>query len=130
MGNTPLTKSPAARITSPIRPHSRPGKLAVIDGRRAEAKRMKGIREDLAEHLGGKPSAAQRLLIGRVAVLLLRMELFDKDCLHGDMSERQHRYYVSWHNAASRSLQALGLAAALERPKSVDEQLTEIWGQL
>lgn len=111
------------KINSPVRPHSRPGKLAMIDGRRAEAKRMKEIRDDLAEHLGGKPSAAQRLLIDRIAVLLLRMELFDKESLAGDMSERNHRYYCAWHNAASRSLRHLGLEAAPPKPPNLQDYL-------
>ncbi len=96
-----------------IGPHSRPGKLAIVDGRSAEARRMKEVRAELTEHLGGKPSVAHRLLIDRVAMLLLRMELMDKEALGGTaMTERDQRAYLGWHNAVSRSLRHLGLNGA------------------
>jgi hypothetical protein len=40
-----------------IGPHSRPDKLQIVDGRLAEAKLMARVREELTQHLGGKPSA-------------------------------------------------------------------------
>ncbi|MDE1906711.1 MAG: hypothetical protein KGH75_09725 [Rhodospirillales bacterium] len=94
----------------PITPHSRPGKLAILDGRRAEARRMKEIRLELAQHVGGKPSATQRLLIDRVAMMMLRMELMDKEALNGTpMADRDQRAYLGWANAVSRALRHLGL---------------------
>jgi hypothetical protein len=48
-----------------IGPHSRPDKLQIVDGRLAEAKLMASVRAELTQHLGGKPSATQRILIDR-----------------------------------------------------------------
>jgi hypothetical protein len=104
-------------------PHSRPHKLQLIDGRRAEARRLKEIREELSAHCGGDPTAPQRLLIERVSLLLLRLELFDKQNLAGDMPDSAHRAYLGWVNAATRSLRHLGLEAPPTRSKSVLELL-------
>jgi hypothetical protein len=50
-----------------IDPHSRPDKLQIVDGPLAEAKLMARVHEELTQHLGGKPSATQRILIDRDA---------------------------------------------------------------
>ena len=63
---------------SKIGPHSRPGVLAVIDGRRAEAKLMQRLKADLAKHVGGNPSVVQQMLIDQAAMLTLRVHLMDK----------------------------------------------------
>ncbi len=98
---------------TPLGPHSRPGKLALIDGRTAEARRLKTIREELAQHLGGKASIVQRMMIERVSILLLRMELMDRKALsEGSLGERDSREYLGWNNAASRMLRTLGLHGA------------------
>lgn len=93
-----------------IGPHSRPDKLAVVDGRRAEAKLMKAIRAELAQHVGGTPSATQRMLIERCAMLSLRIQLMDRIALkEGAMTEKSAREYLCWTNALSRLLRQLGL---------------------
>jgi len=95
---------------TPIGPHSRPGRLAIIDGRRAEARRLKDIKTDLTNLVGGSPSAAQRLLIQRIAFLTLRLELMDRESLAGKPeTERDARSYLAWSNALARMLQKLGL---------------------
>jgi hypothetical protein len=109
-------------------PHSRPHKLQLIDGRRAEARRLKEIREELSNHCGGAPTAPQRLLIERVSLLLLRLELFDKQNLAGEMPESAHKTYLGWVNAASRSLRHLGLQPPPPPEKSVTELLAELHG--
>jgi hypothetical protein len=62
-----------------IGPHSRPDKLQIVDGRLAEAKLMARVREELTQHLGGKPSATQKILIDRAAALSLRLHLMDRE---------------------------------------------------
>jgi hypothetical protein len=96
-----------------ISPHSRPGKLAVLDGRRAEARRMKETRQELTQHLGGSPSVTQRLMIDRIATMMLRMELMDREAFNGTpMSDRDQRAYLGWANSVSRMLRHLGLKGA------------------
>ena len=96
-----------------IGPHSRPGKLATIDGRRAEARLMRDIKADLVKHCGGTPSAVQCMLIEQAAMLSLRLHLMDRAALSGDgvMSERNGRQYLTWANSLARLLRQLGLTA-------------------
>ncbi len=109
---------------NPIGPHSRPGKLAVIDGRRAEARRMKEVRQELVAHVGGKPSATQRLMIDRVAVMLLRMELLDKEAMNGTpMADHDQRAYLGWANSVGRMLRHLGLKGVTGAAPSLSDYL-------
>ncbi len=72
-----------------IGPHSRPDKLQIVDGRLAEGRLMARVRAELTQHLGGKPTAPQRILIDRAAALSLRLHLMDRESARsGEMSER------------------------------------------
>jgi hypothetical protein len=96
-----------------IGPHSRPDKLQIVDGRLAEAKLMARVRAGLTQHLGGKPTAPQRILIDRAAALSLRLHLMDRESARsGEMSERNGRQYLAWSNSLTRVLRQIGLAAA------------------
>jgi hypothetical protein len=93
-----------------IGPHSRPHKLAVIDGRRAEAKVMAQFRADMVAHCGGKPSATQRALIDRAAILHLRLVLMDRESIDQPvMSDRTSRHYLAFSNSLGRLLKQLGM---------------------
>jgi hypothetical protein len=107
-----------------IGPHSRPDKLQIVDGRLAEAKLMARVREELTQHLGGKPSATQRILIDRAAALSLRLHLMDREAARsGAMSERNGRQYLAWSNALTRVLKQIGLKGVAERPPNVQDML-------
>ncbi len=50
------------------------------------------VRAELTQHLGGKPTAPQRILIDRAAALLSRLHLMDRESARsGEMSERNGR---------------------------------------
>jgi hypothetical protein len=96
-----------------IGPHSRPDKLQIVDGRLAEGRLMARVRAELTQHLGGSPSATQRILIDRAAALSLRIHLMDRESARsGEMSERNGRQYLAWSNSLTRVLRQIGLAAA------------------
>ncbi len=91
---------------------------------------MKEIRQELAKHVGGKPSVAQSMLIERIAVLILRMELMDKEALSGGpMTDKDQRTYLGWANAVSRSLRHLGLKGQEGKAPSLDDILKAGKGQ-
>ncbi len=67
------------------------------------------------------------MLIERVAVLTLRMELMDRETMRGgDMTERDQRAYLGWHNAVSRSLRHLGLEKSAAPSATADDALREL----
>jgi hypothetical protein len=109
-----------------IGPHSRPGRLAIIDGRSAEAQAMKRIRDDLARHVGGNPSVTQKMLIERCAVLTLRIQLMDRQQLRDSvLTERNAREYLCWTNSLSRLLRQLGMKGAAPRQLSPIEVMRQ-----
>jgi hypothetical protein len=99
-----------------IGPYSRPPALARLDQRTREAKLLREATADLTAHVGGKPSAVQRRLIERAAMLALRLALMDAKEPHGGLSERDAREYLCWNNAYVRTLAALGGPTATLAP--------------
>jgi hypothetical protein len=97
--------------------------LQIVDGRLAEAKLMARVREELTQHLGGKPSATQRILIDRAAALSLRIHLMDRESARsgGMMSERNSRQYLAWSNALSRLMRQIGIKGVAERPATLHD---------
>lgn len=106
--------------TTKVGPYSKPGRLAKVDGRRREAIRLRNIRAELVRHVGGSPSVAERHLIERTALLILRMELMDRGVLaDGVVTDHDATQYICWHNAVRRSLIAIGLKATPEHKPSL-----------
>ena len=100
-------------------PYSRPESLAHISGRTRQGRILKGVRADLTAHVGGKPSATQRVLIDRAAMLTLRIAMMDGKATDGALSERDGREYLAWTNTLTRLMRQLGLKGAAERPPSL-----------
>jgi hypothetical protein len=72
---------------------------------------------ELTAALGGEPTAMQKALIERTAMLKLRITLLDERLdRDGDglMNEHTARHYISLHNSLERSLLRLSL---LPKPK-------------
>ena len=88
-------------------------------------------REELTQHLGGHPTVAQKLMIERIAMTLLRIELMDRDALKsdtpGEITERQSHDYLAWVNTVGRLLRTLGLEPASARPLSPAQALQQAY---
>lgn len=97
-----------------LSPHSRPSRIAVLDRRSCEFRRLQAIKEELLEaHLGGSASPVQMALIERAATLTLHIEVFDKKAFSdGGLDEKSSRVYLSYTNSLSRLLRQLGKAVA------------------
>jgi hypothetical protein len=68
-----------------------PARLRTLDGRRREAERIKEIKAEMTAHLGGNPTAPQKLLIDRLAVDLVPLEALDARMALGEVSEHDTR---------------------------------------
>jgi hypothetical protein len=96
-----------------IGPYSRTAILSKLDGRTREARLMRGTRAALIAHVGGKPSVVQQTLIERACQLQIRIAMMDRDFSTGGVqTEHDSRTYLAWSNSLTRTLKALGLAAA------------------
>ena len=107
----------------PITPYSGPARLAKMDGRSREARMVRDTRAELVAHVGGKPSAVQRALIERAAVLTLQVSLMDAKQADGGLTERDGRQYLAWVNTLSRTLRQLGMTSAADRPRSLSDHI-------
>lgn len=83
---------------------------------------MAKVRADLTDHVGGKPSATQAMLIERAASLTLQVAMLDaKVTAPGGLTEHDHRSYLAWSSSLVRTLRTLGLEAAAKRPQTPAE---------
>lgn len=96
---------------------SRPIALAKIDGRSPEARLIARTRADLTRHVGGKPTAVQKALINRIAILTMHVARIDKRAIEkGGMSEADSRTYLAHSNSLCRALGQLGLQSKADQP--------------
>lgn len=93
-----------------VGPYSRPKAFAKLDGRSQAAKHLKATRAELTAHLGGKPSATQRMLVERAAKLALQVDLMDnRMTVSGAMTDHDSRTYLAWTNSLRLIMRELGL---------------------
>lgn len=84
--------------------------LARLDGRTREGRLMRRVRSELTAHVGGRPSATQRMLIERSATLSLYVTMLDRKAMQGGaMTEHDSRTYLAWSNSLTRTLRELGV---------------------
>lgn len=102
--------------------YSRAPALSTIDMRSKEGRVLRKVREDLFAHVGN-PSATQRILIERAAVLSLQIAMLDAKHVAGGLTPHDQREYLAWTNALTRLMRQLGQRGAPERPPSLRDHL-------
>ena len=109
----------------PIGPYSRPAALAKLDGRTRESRLLESTRKELVAHVGGSPSATQRALIERCAMLSLHLALMDEKALtnSGRMTELDSRTYLAWSNTLARTMKILGMKGNATKPPSLSDYI-------
>lgn len=75
-----------------------------------EARFMRAIEVQFAEHLGGEPTIAQRMLISRLARIALRIELFEQKFAGGSFTDLDSRAYGALNTHYRLLLRSLGIA--------------------
>lgn len=107
-----------------LSPYSRPPALAKLDHRSREAKFMAARRAELIAHVGGKPSATQRMMIERAVWLSLQVAMLDlKQAENQAFTMHDTKAYLGWTNTLTRLLRHLGMTGAAEKPRSLQEHL-------
>jgi hypothetical protein len=77
-----------------------------------EGELYRAVVRQLTAHVGGKPSATQALLIGRLAWLQVHLAHLDQRAMSGTaLSDHVAREYLAWTNTMTRGLARLGLDA-------------------
>ena len=103
-------------------PYSRPPALASIDMRSKEGRLLRKVRAELTAHVGS-PSATQRIIIERCAVLQLQLAMLDAKHAAGNFTPYDQREYLAWTGAFTRLLRQLGLKGAAERAPNLREYI-------
>lgn len=105
-------------------PYSRPPALAALDMRSREGLLLRRVRAELTAHVGN-PSATQRILIERAAVLSLQIAMLDAKHAAGGLTSHDQREYLAWTNALTRLMRHLGQKGVAERALTPREVLSQ-----
>jgi hypothetical protein len=108
--------------------YSRVNTLRVLDGRSKQARRIKTIMADLVADMGGaeQVSVAQRLLIERLAVDIVRLELLDAKATGGSFTELDGRIAHALRNSVRPVLRDLGLKQRPTPGPSLDDFIASL----
>lgn len=99
----------------------------VAAGRSHETALYRDCVLQLTRHLGREPSAAEAMLIGRLAWLHVHLARIDERALReGALSPHATREYLAWANSLARLLDRLGMRPPAPAKPSVQELLDAI----
>jgi hypothetical protein len=106
-------------------PYSKEIVLGHVDHRTREGRLLLQMRRALADHLGGerKVNAVQRALIERASWLQLRCATLDERIIDGTFSDYDNKSYLAFANALRRTLVALGVEKADDKPSTLAEAM-------
>jgi hypothetical protein len=105
-------------------PFSRALRRGAIDNRSREGRFLAAARHRLNQHLGGDLSAAQLVLVDRIAWLMLHCFLLDQRIASGaDWGGNDRKCYLAFSNSLVRSLREIGLEGSAAREPSLAEVL-------
>ena len=99
---------------------------AQCDGRTREAKFLKAVTEDLLDHLGPNVTIAQRILVSRAAMIMLRFSRSTVVSWPTRILILDNNAYIAWANCLRKVLSTLGLAHLARQPASAGPKLAEI----
>lgn len=111
------------RGATQFRNRNRRPRHTALSAKSWEYRLLQKTRDELSRHLGGNPSATQRVLIERAAWLTVYIAKQDAQTQAGGafMSEHASRQYLAWSNSLVRTMKALGLRGVERRPPSLAE---------
>ena len=108
---------------SKIGPYSTRDALGKLDGRTRESRLLHQVKRDLTAHVGGAPSATQRILVDRAARLTLQVALLDAKHSDGAFTEHDERAYLAWTNTLTRLMRQLGMTSTPPRPRNLADHI-------
>jgi len=97
------------------------GSIAV-DGRSERGRFIRALEKELVEHVGGKPSIAQRLLIDNIVRQRLQLDLLGERLASGaNWTPHDGRTFAALQNSFRLSLRELGLEPTKPKPATITE---------
>jgi hypothetical protein len=118
------TKPPDQRR---IGPYSLLLRRGTISGRSTEGRFIRAIEAQLRQHVGSSPTFPEQMLIKRLAIVSLRLELFDRKLAAGEpITDHDARVYASLHNSFRLMIRELGLKAAPPPARTLQDIIAEM----
>jgi hypothetical protein len=88
---------------------------------------LAAARAEMAAHIGGAPSASQRVLIDRCAWLRLHVMLLDEKVAGGKpLTPHDQRAYLAFSNSLVRAMREFGMKPAAAPTKTLQQHLAEL----
>jgi hypothetical protein len=85
---------------------------------------MRQVRADLIRHVGGRPSATQKMMIERAVTLTGYLARLDAEALSpAGLSDHRRREYLAADGSLRRTLREIGLKGAAATPPSLADYL-------
>jgi hypothetical protein len=98
------------------------GAVGKLDGRSREGRFLVCVERELLDHIGPSATVTQRVLVGRAARAMLRLELLDERVLAGvDLSAHDGAVYGALNNTLRLALRELGLKGKPAKAPSLTE---------
>ena len=108
-----------------VGPLSQPDRIINADQRSREGRALQNAIDDLTDHCGGAPNAAEKMLIQSTAIIWLRIAMMAGNLTRDvDPSPSMQTVFLNWNNALRKNLQTLGLQPA--QVKQVNLRLADI----
>jgi hypothetical protein len=108
-------------VSRKLGPFSRIHSLWELDLRTREATMLQTLQAELVDHVGGRPTVIQRLLIERCVMLAFRVCQIDHKIMSGEeFSQHAAAHALAWNNSLRRTLLALGVEARTPTANGTD----------
>ena len=112
-------------------PHSQAESFKSLDGRGIVARKMRAIRDDLGEALGGwgTLSPQKKILINIISVRVIRCQMLTTAMLGGNGLSAEGERCLNWHmGSVRRDLAVLGLDRRAAPGPSLQEHVAATYG--
>jgi hypothetical protein len=106
----------------------RAGAKGRLDGRSAEARFLRDAEFQLIQHVGGRPSVAERVLISRLARIILRLSILDDKIATGQSSDYDLKVCGGLDSALRHGLSRLGFKGTPPKAASLADITSRIAG--
>jgi hypothetical protein len=115
-----------------IGPYYKVGKMALLDGRRAEAQFIRKEQTKLVAAVGGEATPMQRVLIERAAYLRLRIHQMEAESIGSaePMTAYDHKHYLGWHTAYGRLIAQIHAMTPKRPDKPAPPSLAELHAEI
>ena len=116
-----MARKPAIRLGA----RSEPGRLARVDKRTAEGRFVQTVRAELVAHVGGDPTAPQKLLIEAAVFKAMRLAMVSEAVKAGAVTsqDKADEMFLKFSGSLREDLRLLGMERPAQQAPSLAEHI-------